>query len=108
MIVELSLLAVALFGAMAFTAWLSLTIQRRIQEPLLKEMRYMIRHISAHDLQVYHGVAMTDYQTAPGAAPGGSGAQPSTRSREELVVEAESIAREFDRFNGNLTATAET
>ena len=105
---ELVLLSVALFCSMAFTAWLSLTIQRRIQEPLLKEMRYMIRHISAHDLQVYHGVAMTDYQTAPNQRMNGLGSQAPTKSREELVIEAETIAREFDRFNGNLTATAET
>lgn len=103
---ETILLSLSVFFAVGFTAWLMLTVQKRSQEPLLKEMRYMIRHVAAHDLQVYHGISMTDFQTDPQRRR--TPAAKNSRSPEDLMVEAEALAMEFDRMNGNLAPSAET
>tara|TARA_B100000929_G_scaffold194854_1_gene154521 strand:- start:3647 stop:3961 length:315 start_codon:yes stop_codon:yes gene_type:complete len=73
-----------------------------VVRPLIKELHYAIKHISAHDLQVYHGVSESDWSAErPHFGPD------TPRSREQMAFDAEELARELDRYNGNLPPTAE-
>lgn len=73
-----------------------------VVKPLIKELHYAIKHISAHDLQVYHGITESDWSAE---RPHFGFDRP--KSREEMALDAEELARELDRYNGNLPPTAE-
>ena len=68
--------------------------------PLLKEVHYMFKHVSAHDLQVYHGIQETDWSSA---RPHGK----KIPNMEQQMMDADALARELDRQFGDLPPTAE-
>lgn len=66
--------------------------------PLIKEIHYMVKHISAHDLQVYHGINETDW---------GSSRPHADVQAPSPMWDQEAFARELERFNGDLPPSAE-
>ena len=73
-----------------------------VVKPLIEELHYAIKHISAHDLQVYHGIIESDHA---GERPHFGPTPPKTR--DQMAFDAEELARELDRYNGDLPPTAE-
>jgi len=76
-------------------------VSEDVVKPVVQELHYCIRHISAHDLQVYNGVVETDWA---GERPY-IGSPP--KSRAQTVFDAEELARELERYNGDLPPSAE-
>ena len=88
-----SVTAGAIIGALTITK-----LSHVIITPLIKEIHYMIKHVSAHDLQVYHGISETDWGTKrPHPAP----------EQRTSLWDQEQFARELERYNGDLPPTAE-
>ena len=76
-------------------------ISKDIISPLLSERHYVFRHMASHDLQVYHGIKESDWLSErPHEAQ-------ERRPRTDLAAEAERLAQEFERLNGDLPPTAE-
>tara|TARA_B100001013_G_scaffold343937_1_gene272802 strand:+ start:4263 stop:4571 length:309 start_codon:yes stop_codon:yes gene_type:complete len=71
-----------------------------IVQPLLKELHYAFKHVSAHDLQVYHGIQETDWSTSRPH-------QRQPKSHEQQMMDADALARELDRQYGDLPPNAE-
>lgn len=87
-------------------AWIGIRAQERATAPLLDQLQYMFKHVSSHDLQVYHGVQETDWMAnRPYDRP--TAVTPNARTAEDLMLDAEDLAREFERANGDLSPTAE-
>ena len=87
----------AIIGAVA-----NRNINRSIIAPLLVELRYAFKHVSAHDLQVYHGINESDWLSTRPHEP-----SEGRESSIDLAAEAERLAQEFERMNGDLPPTAE-
>ena len=92
----LFMLAGAIVGSIA-----SGRVCEEVVKPLISELHYCIKHVSAHDLQVYNGIVETDWT---GDRPY-IGNPPKTRG--QMILDAEELARELDRYNGDLPASAE-
>ena len=106
MIFELVFCVVACFAFMLVGAWIGIRAQERATAPLLDQLQYMFKHVSSHDLQVYHGVQETDWMSSrPYEKP--TAATPVARTSEDIMLAAENLAREFERANGDLSPTAE-
>jgi hypothetical protein len=106
---ETVLIVFACFCFMAFGAIIGNISNRHVAKtiisPLLSELRYAFRHVSAHDLQVYHGVNESDWlSTRPHEDPDRKGGEVYGT---DLAAEAERLAQEFERLNGDLPPTAE-
>lgn len=72
-----------------------------VVEPLLQELHYAFKHVSAHDLQVYHGIQETDWSTARPHK------RTQTKTMDQSLMDADALARELDRQYGDLPPTAE-
>jgi len=71
-----------------------------VVEPLLEELHYAFKHVSAHDLQVYHGIQETDWSSTRPHRKGG-------KNMDQALMDADALARELDRQYGDLPPTAE-
>ena len=105
---ELALTVFACFCFMIFGALIGNVASARligsIVAPLLEELRYVFKHVASHDLQVYHGINESDWMaTRPHDIRGGM----SSEAPMDMAAEAERLAREFERMNGDLPPTAE-
>lgn len=87
----------AVIGAIA-----NRNISKSIIGPLLAEIRYAFKHVSAHDLQVYHGINESDWLSSRPHEP-----SERRESAVDLAAEAERLAQEFERMNGDLPPSAE-
>ena len=106
MIFELVFCVIACFAFMLVGAWIGIRAQERATAPLLEQLHYMFKHVSSHDLQVYHGVQETDWMAnRPYDKP--TAATPVGRTSEDIMLDAENLAREFERANGDLAPSAE-
>jgi hypothetical protein len=80
-------------------------LSKDIIKPLLDELHYSFKHVSARDLQVYHGVNESDWlSTRP---HDGGRVWDKDEMPTDLAAEAERLAQEFERLNGDLPPTAE-
>ena len=103
---ELVFCVIACFAFMLVGAYIGIKAQERATGPLLDQLQYMFKHVSSHDLQVYHGVQETDWMAnRPYEKP--TAATPVARTSEDIMLDAENLAREFERANGDLSPTAE-
>ena len=106
MIFELVFSVIACFAFMIVGAWIGIRAQERATAPLLEQLHYMFKHVSSHDLQVYHGVQETDWMAnRPYEKP--TAATPVARTSEDIMLDAENLSREFERANGDLAPSAE-
>mgnify|MGYP001185422406 FL=1 len=106
MIFELVFCVIACFAFMLVGAWIGIRAQEKATAPLLDQLQYMFKHVSSHDLQVYHGVQETDWMAnRPYEKP--TAATPVVRTSEDIMLDAENLAREFERANGDLAPSAE-
>lgn len=76
-------------------------MSQTVIDPLLAEVRYMIKHLSAHDLQVYHGIQEVDWGTNRPYD------RKKPKSMEQQIMDADALARELDRQYGDLPPNAE-
>jgi hypothetical protein len=57
----------------------------------------MVKHVAAHDLQVYHGISEVDRNQA----------RPFETSKSIMGLDPEALAMELERMNGDLPPSAE-
>ena len=101
---ELAVTVIACFAFMVVGAVIgtiaNAQLSRAVISPLLENLKYAFKHVSAHDLQVYHGINESDWLSSrPHEAP--------DKQPMDMAAEAERLAREFERMNGDLPPTAE-
>ena len=94
---ELIFTVLACFGFLAFGAWIGVRAQKSVMGPYLELIQYMVKHVAAHDLQVYHGISEVDRNSS----------KPFTDDRGIMGLDPEELAMELERMNGDLPPTAE-
>jgi hypothetical protein len=80
-------------------------IVKDMMKPLLDELHYAFKHVSARDLQVYHGINESDWLSTRPHSDGRNWEKDEMPT--DLAAEAERLAQEFERLNGDLPPTAE-
>ena len=95
---ELILTVIACFGFLAFGAWIGIRAQKQVMQPFLDLIQYMVKHVAAHDLQVYHGISEVDRN---------QGRPFKSEQRGSMGMSPEDLAIELERMNGDLPPTAE-
>ena len=107
---ELIITSIAVLATGVTVSILMIEVQRRAQTPLLKIINRQQKYLASRDLQVYQGITYSDWQTSENPSLQRKVVRDGKddKSPEDLVMDAEHLAREFQRIEGEMTYSAET